>query len=251
MNNASFRHRLALAAAAVTFMLFVGAPAEAQVNNRIRCESWQFRPVQCPVPGIVDASIASVIAGDCRRGNWGWDRSGVRVNNGCRAIFNAITRGGGSFPGGGNPGGGFPGGGFPSSGNPGGGQIVRCESWQFQPARCGANTRGGIQIQRVIAGNCNAGNWGWDRNSVWVTNGCRADFISGGNGGGGWQGGNGGQLVSCNSINYRPARCAVRVESNVQIDRVLGGECIMGRSWGWDRGGIWVNDGCRARFRVT
>ncbi|MBC7506392.1 MAG: DUF3011 domain-containing protein [Sandarakinorhabdus sp.] len=234
--------------------LMAASPASAQyggaASNRIRCESWQFRSAQCAVPGIVDASLSNVIAGDCRPGNWGWDRNGVFVNNGCRAVFDVVTRGNG------NPGGGFPGsGGFPGAGGfPGGGQIVRCESWQFRPARCAMNTRGGAHIQRVIAGDCRQGNWGFDRNGVWVVNGCRADFIAGNGGGngGGWGGGGnpGVQIIDCNSINYRPARCPALIRSGVQIDRVLGGECIQNRSWGFDGGAIWVNSGCRARFRV-
>ena len=125
------------------------------------------------------------------------------------------------------------------------------------------DTRGGVRIQRVIAGNCRQNQtWGWDRRAVWVNGGCRADFISnngngggnngGGNNGGGWGGGGnpGVQIIECNSINYRPARCDANIRSGVQIDRVLGGECIQNRTWGWDRGGIWVNNGCRARFRV-
>jgi hypothetical protein len=107
----------------------------------------------------------------------------------------------------------------------------------------------------VIAGDCRPGNWGFDRNGVWVINGCRADFMSGsGNNGGGWggSGGNngGGQTIECSSWNYQPARCGVRIQNSAQIDRVLGGECVLNRSWGWDRNGVWVNNGCRARFRV-
>ena len=233
-------------------VLFAGvlfaAPASAQGANQIKCESWQFRPAQCPVPGITNARPTRVIAGDCRQGNWGFDRNGVWVINGCRAWFEVTTFGNGGGWGGGN------GGGWGNGGNQGGGQVVRCESWQFRPARCAMNTRGGVQIQRVIAGDCRQGNWGYDRNGVWVINGCRADFVAGGGGGGwggGWNGGNqNGQTIDCNSINYRPARCNVRVNNSVQIDRVHGGECIANRTWGWDRNGIWVNNGCRARFRI-
>jgi hypothetical protein len=248
-------HWLGLAIAALLGGLFVAAPASAQVNSRITCESWQFRYAQCPVPSIIDARISRVIAGDCRPGNWGYDRRGVWVNNGCRAVFDVASRG--------NGGGNWGGSGGSSGG--GGGQIVRCESWQFQPARCNMDTRGGVRIQRVIAGDCRQNQtWGWDRNAVWVNGGCRADFVSGsggggssgGNAGGGWGWGNsggsggGGQIVECSSWEYKPARCSVRVQNSVQLDRVNGGECVQGRTWGWDRNGIWVNDGCRARFRV-
>lgn len=252
MTAPAFFRWLGLAVAALIAGFFVAAPANAQADTRIKCESWQFRPARCNVPGITNASIINVIAGDCRPGNWGFDRDGVFVNNGCRAFFNVQTRGSG-FPGGG---GGGVGPGFPG-GPGGGGQIVRCESWQFQPARCNMDTRGGVRIQRVIAGNCRQNQtWGWDRQAVWVNGGCRADFVSGGGNsggsGGGWGGGGnpGNQIIECNSINYRPARCNANIRTGVQIDRVLGGECIQGRSWGWDRGGIWVNNGCRARFRV-
>ncbi len=246
MNLIAFVRWLGLACAALIGSLLMAAPASAQINNRVKCESWQFQPARCAVPNILDAQIASVIAGDCRPGNWGSDRNGVWVSNGCRAYFNVTTRG--------NNGGGWGG----NGGNMGG-QVVRCESWQFQPARCGMDTRGGASLQRVIAGDCRPGNWGFDRNGVWVINGCRADFVSGngggwggnnsGNNGGGW-GNNNGQIIECSSWQYKPARCNVRVQSNVQIDRVLGGECVLNRSWGWDRNGIWVNNGCRARFRV-
>lgn len=242
---------LGLAFAALIGSLIVAAPASAQTNNRIKCESWDYKPARCQVPGIIGAQISSVIAGNCQRGNWGSDRNGVWVSNGCRAYFMVTTNGfGGS---GGNNGGGW--GGNNGGGNGGGGQVVRCESWQFQPARCGMDTRGGVSLQRVVAGDCRPGNWGFDRNGVWVINGCRADFVSGsGNNGGGWggSGGNngGGQTIECSSWQYQPARCNVRIQNSAQIDRVLGGECVLNRSWGWDRNGIWVNNGCRARFRV-
>lgn len=234
---------LLLAALLASFV--IAAPASAQVNSNVTCESWQFRPARCEVPGIIDARISRVIAGDCRQGNWGYDRSGIWVNDGCRAVFNVASRGNG---GGGNNWGG-------SGGSNGGGQFVRCESWQFQPARCNMDTRGGVQIQRVIAGNCRQNQtWGWDRNAVWVNGGCRADFASAG-GGGNNNGNNnnnggGGQLIECSSWQFQPARCPVRVQNRVQLERVNGGECIQGRTWGWDRNSIWVNDGCRARFRV-
>lgn len=238
-------HWLGLVIAALVSALFIAAPASAQSNTRITCESWQFRYAQCPVPNAIDARISRVIAGDCRPGNWGYDRSGVWVNNGCRAVFDVAVRGNG--------------GNWGNSGGSGGGQFVRCESWQFQPARCNMNTRGGVRIQRVIAGDCRQNQtWGWDRNAVWVNGGCRADFAAAGGGGGGnanWgngggSSGGGGQIIECSSWQYQPARCNVRVQNSVVIDRVNGGECVQGRTWGWDRNAIWVTEGCRARFRV-
>ena len=237
----AFLRWIGLALASLVVTLTLATPASAQATSRLKCESFQFQPARCPVPGIIDATIINVVGGDCRPGNWGFDRNGVWVINGCRAYFNVRA---------GNWGGGNPGWG---GGNPGwgtGGRVVRCESWEFRPARCAMDTRGGVQIQQAFSRDCTPGNWGFDRNGVWVINGCRADFVSGG-GGGGWGGGNPGfQTIDCNSINYRPARCDIRVPGTVQIERVFSGECIANRTWGWDRNGIWVNNGCRARFRV-
>lgn len=59
------------------------------------------------------------------------------------------------------------------------GRIVRCESWNYRYARCNLDTRGGVRMVRLIAGDCRQGRtWGWDnnRNFVWVSRGCRADF---------------------------------------------------------------------------
>lgn len=37
--------------------------------------------------------------------------------------------------------------------NNNGGQIIRCESWNYRYARCSANTRDGVRLSRVLAGN--------------------------------------------------------------------------------------------------
>lgn len=68
--------------------------------------------------------------------------------------------------------------------NNSGGQIIRCESWNYRYARCSANTRDGVRLSRVLAGDCSRRNWGSDRNAVWVNNGCRAEFQVGRRGGG-------------------------------------------------------------------
>jgi hypothetical protein len=37
----------------------------------------------------------------------------------------------------------------------------------------------------------------------------------------------------------------------VQLLRTLSDSaCIEGRTWGWDRNGVWVDRGCRAEFSV-
>lgn len=222
----------------------ISAPASAQYSDRIKCESRNYQPNACPAYGASDVRMVERQGGNCRPGvDWFYDGRNINVRNGCRGIFGIVGIVGGNDYNGGNY---YPGG---SSGS----QTVRCESRDYQPNRCSIDTRTGVRLQRQIGNTaCIQGRtWGWERGSVWVNNGCRGDFVSVGGGNGGWEGDNGGiRTIECSSRNYRPERCNIQVRSSVSIDRVLGGECILGRTWGWDRNGIWVNDGCRGRFRV-
>ena len=61
--------------------------------------------------------------------------------------------------------------------------------------------------------------------------------------------------VTCESINYRDQQCPVP-GGPVALVRQLStppGDCIEGRTWGFDRNSnsIWVANGCRAEFRVA
>lgn len=60
-----------------------------------------------------------------------------------------------------------------------------------------------------------------------------------------------GTTIDCASQDYGRTYCPAPVRDGVQLLQQFstrGGRCVAGRSWGWDRGGIWVADGCRARF---
>jgi hypothetical protein len=231
------------------------APAAAQQWREITCESWNYREASCPTPGAVRVQLLRVNGGNCTEGqSWYHDGRAIHVRNGCRAVFRMDDNNGWGT-----------GGWNPNQGN-GRGQIVRCESWNYRDARC--PVQGNIssaRLFRVIAGDCRDGaTWRWDRRSITVRNGCRADFEVmqgasgwGGSGstGGGWGGGNGGpggpaRSIVCESWNFRTANCAIPVRSTVRLNRVLGGNCVEGRSWGVQPAAIWVKDGCRARFDV-
>ncbi|UIJ45366.1 DUF3011 domain-containing protein [Sphingomonas cannabina] len=73
---------------------------------------------------------------------------------------------------------------------PGYGQTLRCESRRNRHQRCAANTENRVQLVRRLGGSCSYGrSWGYDRRSIWVDRGCRADFTYGrwaGGGGGGY-----------------------------------------------------------------
>lgn len=177
------------------------------------------------------------------------------------------------FPGAGGGGGGYgPGsGGYgrPVQGGPGYGQggIVRCESRDRRRNYCAADTRGGVHLSRQLSSDsCVQGStWGYDARGVWVTNGCRADFALGrsaqrpgrpggpgyGAPGPGRPGHGGGQIVRCESQNNRHRRCNATVQREVRLVRQLSRtRCVQRQNWGWDRGGIWVDGGCRAEFEI-
>lgn len=70
----------------------------------VRCESRGYRYQTCRADARGGAQITQVIAGDCRRGNWGWRETEIWVDRGCRADF--LVRGTSQQPsqgGGGGP----------------------------------------------------------------------------------------------------------------------------------------------------
>ncbi|HVI57683.1 MAG TPA: DUF3011 domain-containing protein [Luteimonas sp.] len=146
-----------------------------------------------------------------------------------------------------------PGNGYPGSGGYGG--TFRCESDNNRTRHCDVDTRGGVRMNRQLSDSpCVQGRtWGYDNRGVWVSNGCRAEFIAGrgGYGPGYGSGGGYGRTIRCESQDKRQRRCNVSVTRGVDIVRQLSDtRCVQGQNWGWDRGGIWVSGGCRAEFSV-
>ena len=133
--------------------------------------------------------------------------------------------------------------------------IVRCESADGRTRECAADTRGGVQLVRQLSrAACVEGrNWGYGRGGIWVSQGCRAEFATGygyGRADGAWNGGNA-QVVRCESTSARSRGCPVDARGGVRLIRQLSrSPCIEGNTWGVDRSGIWVSQGCRAEFEV-
>ena len=169
----------------------------------------------------------------------------------------------GTYPNGAYPGsypnGGYPGNYPPPSGYPNGyGQSIRCESTDNRTRHCDMDTRGGVYLSRRLSdASCTQGRtWGYDSQGVWVTGGCRGEFMAGNGGypsgyGSGYGQGDGGRIVRCESQDGRSRHCSAPVQRGVQLLRTLSDSaCIEGRTWGWDRSGVWVDRGCRAEFSV-
>ena len=60
------------------------------------------------------------------------------------------------------------------------------------------------------------------------------------------------QVVRCRSHNYEYEHCPAREHGRVRlIEQISKSACIEGRTWGYDRRGVWVDKGCDAKFRIT
>ena len=151
----------------------------------------------------------------------------------------------GSYPGRGYPGGNY-GAGYPATGD-----VVRCESQDGRTRHCDADVRGGVRLVRQLSRtDCvRERTWGYDNRGIWVGGGCRAEFVTGGGGGGYGEGSQ--QTIRCESQEGQERHCSVPIRSGAQLSRQLSRTpCVQGRNWRWDRGGIWVTQGCRGEFRV-
>jgi hypothetical protein len=127
--------------------------------------------------------------------------------------------------------------------------TVTCESRNGGYRECYTGYRAPPQIvQRLSDSPCRDGrSWGHRPGMVWVSDGCRAVFEESR----GWGGGSGGgNTIVCESRDRRYRECAAGFRGSVELVEQLSGDpCIEGRTWGQTRGAVWVDRGCRARFR--
>lgn len=147
------------------------------------------------------------------------------------------------------------------------GEAVDCVSRNFSYARCDVPWRDARLVRQLSDTACIRGqNWGVDRGGLWVDRGCSGRFVASNGGhhgggygdeyGGGWQPGPGWDtrfVVRCDSEDYRYRFCAVDLggAGRAYVSRkISGAECIEGRTWGWNRAGIWVDQGCAAEFTI-
>jgi hypothetical protein len=135
------------------------------------------------------------------------------------------------------------------------GREIVCESLSGRFVYCDAGTRGSVRLVRQLSDTkCLLDRtWGFDDRGVWVDRGCRGRFALGGSasGGGGWQGGDNGRAVRCESLGNQYEFCRVNTRGDVRLRRQISRDpCIAGRTWGFQRDGIWVVKGCRAEFEV-
>jgi hypothetical protein len=133
-----------------------------------------------------------------------------------------------------------------------GGRMLRCESEDGRTKTCAGDIRGGVRLARQLSETeCIEGtNWGYSRAGVWVSQGCRAEFVLGFGFGEGGATGYAGQVFRCESTNGRWRLCEAQTRRGVELVRQLSrGACIRDDTWGWNERGVWVSRGCRGEFR--
>lgn len=158
---------------------------------------------------------------------------------------------------------------------------IRCESNNQRYNFCRVDTRGGVELQSQLSDdNCRMNRtWGYDRDGIWVDNGCRAIFrVRSRNSSSHHKKDNtaaivGGvlavgviaavlsdsshrdkddsRLVTCESNDREYQYCRVRVPKRASLHRQLSSEgCWEDSTWGYDKDGVWVDRGCRAEFLI-
>jgi hypothetical protein len=197
----------------------------------VTCESADGRRKECAADTSAGVQLVGQL-GDAAcsfNTSWGFDEKGIWVNKGCRADF-AVR---------GKP--------KPQV------KALVCESSGARKT-CPAETQFGIALVKQLGESaCTLGEtWGFDQDGVWVEKGCRAQFALGGY-----------RLpetavpatamrLSCESLDGKRNVCAVDTGRGVGLVKQLSeATCVLNRTWGYDRDGIWVAAGCRAEFVVA
>jgi hypothetical protein len=204
------------------------APRPPSGPGSIRCESNDGRQRVCNTPWAGRSTLRRQLSDTrCVQNETWFSAAGrVTVTRGCRGEF-----------------------------GPGAGLVsVQCESVDGRFKTCGNDLVGRVQLQRQLSSTrCVEGsNYGLRNGSIWVNGGCRGLFQARsrpGNGGPGRP--PGAYTVTCSSMEGRRATCAWDARRGVprMLQQLSDQACTQGRSWGYSaRTGLWVDQGCRARF---
>lgn len=125
-------------------------------------------------------------------------------------------------------------------------ETVRCESIEGRSTSCDLPGTRGVALERQLGGSaCVFGrNWNWDGRRVRVEENCRGEFRNS------LERFAVGRSLECESDHGRAERCPADTRAGVLFEEG-DRNCAHGTSWGFDRAGVWVDDGCEASFRVA
>ena len=140
-------------------------------------------------------------------------------------------------------------GGYPGGGN---NRSVRCDSVNDRYRECTTNFRNRAELGRTFSKAACRENysWGQRRGTVWVSRGCRAEFVESRSG---WGQGRpeANYNVTCSSDDNRYRTCAwqARFGRPYLVETLSRTACVQGQTWGYTgNNAIWVDRGCRGRF---
>lgn len=237
---------LSISTIAVLSLLLAATPdaLSGQTVREVTCESRNDRTQTCDVRAMNERTVRLVrqISGSpcVKDRTWGTSDDGIWVTNGCRAVFSyeesGYGYGDGDYDG-----------------------RVTCESENNRRKTCRITNldQTSVRLARQLSSSdcVNGRTWGTNRDQIWVTGGCRADFTyDTRRGSGGSSGDSGRQRLTCESRGGDLRNCRVDGlnERSVRLERQLSSAaCVNGRTWGTQPGMIWVESGCRAQFSYT
>lgn len=142
-------------------------------------------------------------------------------------------------------------------------KTVSCSSSDGRKNECPADLRGYTvrNVDQASRTECIVGrNWGYNDRGVWVDDGCRATFSFDKSRGGdhprSWgyrdpvYGGEAEQRVTCESRDGRRHECDMDLRGYriADVREKSRADCDIGRNFGYDDRGVWVEEGCRAEF---
>ncbi len=145
-------------------------------------------------------------------------------------------------------------------------KSVSCSSDNGHRNDCAADLRGYTvrDVDQSSRTECVVGrNWGYTDRGVWVDDGCRATFKFDRSRGGdhprdyGYRdssySSSGEQRVKCESRDGHRNVCDANLHGYriSDVREISKADCDIGRNFGYDDRGVWVDDGCRAEFIFT
>lgn len=214
--------------------LLLAAAADAQTT--LRCESSDGKYVECRTNSLNRVTLSRQLSdASCVEGQtWGFRDNAVWVDRGCRAEFAFAEN---AF-------------GTPVASD----KLVVCESLNNGRTTCRTSIKGGVTLTRQLSDNaCVRGkSWGISQRGIWVDKGCRAEFAIGSRTAGAYNSQpSTSRTLVCESHGGK-TRCPIDTSYGVRLaKRISEHSCALGRDWGYDENGIWVNNGCRAEFVVS
>ncbi len=128
---------------------------------------------------------------------------------------------------------------------------IICTSVNRQYRECRSPFRGPARLSQQISDTrCVEGrNWGSRPGLIWVDNGCRGRFVEWRQNWPNWGNPGNQRQVLCESKDERYQQCNTGFRGDARLSRQLSqNACVEGRSWGHERGMVWVSRGCRAWF---